>query len=176
MAQLSTYPDGPLEVGARRAILGQFCPDMSTRGGAAMAVSTIFFEGYEGRVKDYLSFSGYHTSIGLRAFVSLNTVADGSTAEPTVTDRIELRFGADQDGLVGSLTDSGNPMSFDVRLPWEWFDTFWRAISGESCSVSISWNKDREVFDFGMRVNEGFEGVADKERRERIDAMRREGN
>lgn len=140
-----------------------------------MAVSAIPAGGYEGRVKEYFSVSGYHTTFGLRAYVSLNMVALGSTPEPTETDSLDMRFGADQQDLVGEYTGNGSSKSFNVRLPWEWFDTFWRAISGQNCSISILWNEDKEIIDIGAIVAEGFEGAADQERRERVDAMRREG-
>jgi hypothetical protein len=163
-----------LEVGARRVILGWLRREYVDAGEVAtMAVSAIPAGGYEGRVREYFSISG-HNTFGLRAAVSLNAVNLGSTPEPTVTDSVDVRFSNDQDGLVGEYTDSGDHKTFSVQLPWDWFDTFWHAISSGNCSLAILWNADKEIIDFDAIVAEGFEGAAE-DRRERIDAMRREG-
>ena len=139
-----------------------------------MAVSTITAGGYEGRVKEYFSVNGYHTNFGLRGRVSVNMVALGSTPESTVPDSLDMVFSRDQVGLVGGFEDSGDHKTFSVQLPWEWFDTFWGAISSGHCEISILWNANRDIFDFGAIVAEDFERAADTDRHERIDAMRRE--
>jgi hypothetical protein len=112
----------------------------------------------------------------LRERVHLDTVAVtyDSPAESTETARIEMLFSTDHNEFAGDLTDSGSSKVFDVRLPWEWRDAFWRAISDEDCIIAISWNADKKIINFGTWIKEGSEGAADKEQRERIEAMWRE--
>lgn len=132
---------------------------------------------YRGRVSDYAMVSGYDTRGGLQTEFGVSTFSSGPNRKQAL---INVKFGDGEVGpgeTVGRFTDHGSYISVAVRLPRAEARTFWRAIRDfrnpdQECFLEMVWNADNDIIAFAAVVLEEFEGGADKDQRERIDARR----